>query len=428
MALATAGSHILARVVSPFCTQSSANDVHLVGDAGPTCGKVTTIMNNITIPTIDISPETGCQVVIAQGTQTQWHGHSSTLLLPDGKTMFCAWAARFDGLGKHGAPGGMLKRSDDGGLTWSDQLDVPGNWREIGRGAPTLHRLVDANGQARIFIISRDERRTTFLVAMSEDEGKTWTPTRPIRGVKGETIFGWTSPMTIMPVEVNGVKKHLMWYERNREGQPKEGVIWQSASSDGGLTWGESRPVVDKAKACEPAVVRSPDGSQLLILIRENSRQFNSLFAVSNDEGQTWSDPQELPAALTGDRHQACYASDGRLVVMFRDTFDSDRGGQFQSVGVIPKEGHDPTDKSHCIAWVGRYEDIIAGGEGGYRIKLLHSYEGLNHTYSALETLPDGTFVATTYIKYRPGSEKHSVVSTRFHLSDMDVMLSRRSG
>lgn len=34
--------------------------------------------------------------------------------------------------------------------------------------------------------------------------------------------------------------------------------------------------------------------------------------------------------------------------------------------------------------------------------------------------LPDGTIVATTYIKYRPGKGKHSVVSTRFTPDETD--------
>ena len=37
-----------------------------------------------------------------------------------------------------------------------------------------------------------------------------------------------------------------------------------------------------------------------------------------------------------------------------------------------------------------------------------------------LEQLPDGTFVATTYIKYREGPELNSVVSTRFLLAETD--------
>jgi hypothetical protein len=39
--------------------------------------------------------------------------------------------------------------------------------------------------------------------------------------------------------------------------------------------------------------------------------------------------------------------------------------------------------------------------------------------------LPDGTVVATTYIKYRPGPERNSVVSVRFLPNETDVLARR---
>ena len=154
--------------------------------------------------------------------------------------------------------------------------------------------------------------------------------------------------------------------------------------------------------------MRSPDGSQLLMLIREQDRRLNSLFAVSNDEGESWSAPRQLPLALTGDRHLARYAPDGRLVIVFRPVLP----GTAKWRGV--KDCH------YFRAWVGRYKDIVEGREGGYLVNLLKSHAGTDHTYPGLELLPDGTFVATTYIKYRSGVDLHSIVSVRFCLSDTD--------
>ncbi len=82
--------------------------------------------------------------------------------------------------------------------------------------------------------------------------------------------------------------------------------------------------------------------------------------------------------------------------------------------------GRDKGTLQHFVAWVGRYEDILAGRDGEYKIKLLHSYKGSDCGYPGLEVLNDGTFVATTYIKYRPGAEQNSVVSTRFNLAETD--------
>ena len=53
-------------------------------------------------------------------------------------------------------------------------------------------------------------------------------------------------------------------------------------------------------------------------------------------------------------------------------------------------------------------------------MKLLHSFKGGDNGYPGVELLPDGTFVATTYIKYREGPEKNSVVSARFKLAETD--------
>ncbi len=367
------------------------------------------IIRHINLPVIDISGQTKRHVFVARGSETEWNGHPSTVLLSDGKTIFCVWQARRDGTRRHGAPGGYMKRSDDGGKSWSDYLDLPANWREIGRGTPTIHRLVDGQGTGRLFVFCRDEERTTFLIGVSEDEGATWSELCPIRLAQPEDgpITGWTAPITILEATApDGRRKHLMWYERARDGKPSVGVIWQSASYDGGLTWGESKPVVDKAGSCEPACVRSPDGKQLLLLIREQNRKMNSLMATSDDEGETWSPPRELPLALTGDRHLPRYAPDGRLVIVFRPV----PPGESKTLSAFADD--------YFTAWVGRYEDIVTGREGESLIRLLRSYRGADHTYPGLELLPEGTFVATTYIQYRP-DELQSIVSVRFRLDEV---------
>lgn len=355
-------------------------------------------LREISIPTVDISGETDRHVIVARGTKQLWQGHPNTVLMPDGKTMFCSWQGRRDSTRKHGAPGGLLKRSDDGGLTWSGLLDVPANWRDVGRGHPTIHRLVDSGGVGRLFVFQRTPDRGSMLQAISEDGGATWSPMR-----KNQLIC-WTAPQTVLPVE-NG-RKHLMWYERSRDGAPRPGVIWQSASRDGGLTWGNSEPVVDFAGASEPAVLRAPDGSQLLLLIRENSRRYNSLYATSDNEGQAWTEPRQLPRALTGDRHDGVYTPDGRLVIVFR--------GQAKGAATY----------GQFVAWVGRYEDIVAGREGEYRVKLLHSHADTG--YPGIEILPDGTIVATTYAQLRR-DELSSVVSVRFTIDELDDKLNSES-
>jgi FAD-dependent oxidoreductase family protein len=346
------------------------------------------------IPTIDISGDTARQVVVAQGTETVYQGHPTTLLMPDGKTIFCVWT-----LG-HGGSCGPMKRSDDGGRTWSELLPTPESWTQA-RNCPSLYRLTDPQGTTRLFVFAGRGPDGKMHQSHSTDDGKTWTPM---------TSSGLACVMPFCTIAaVDGGKRLVGLTSIRRPGETKDklsNIITQSESTDGGLTWSPWRVLLDlgELKPCEPAIVRSPDGKQLLCLLRENVRAAGGHFITSEDEARTWSKEKPLPSGLWGDRPMARYALDGRLVVCFRD------------MGVqSPAHGH-------FVAWVGRYEDIVAGRDGQYKIKLLHSHAGSDCGYPGLELLPDGTFVATTYIKYRPGPEKQSVVSTRFKLEETDKM------
>ena len=74
------------------------------------------------------------------------------------------------------------------------------------------------------------------------------------------------------------------------------------------------------------------------------------------------------------------------------------------------------------MAWVGRYEDLHAGREGQYRLRLLQHHGRFGDCgYPGLEVLPDGTFVATTYVVHKP-DEQNSVVSVRFKLDEIDAI------
>lgn len=360
-------------------------------DASPFRGDRTTVKF------VDISQLTGRQSMVAQGTKTVYNGQPTTVLLPDGRTMYCVWTYG------HGGKLGPMKRSDDGGLTWSELLPVPDNWATT-TNCPTIYRLVDPHGKARLFVFAGhgpDEGKTMHR-SYSEDDGKTWTP-------MAKTGLGGTAMpfCTIEPID--GGKRLLGMTNIRRPGEtkdPRSNVIAQSISEDGGLTWSTPwRIVLDipDLKPCEPEVIRSPNGKQLLCIMRENVKRV-SLFMTSNDEGRTWSKPKATPPTLYGDRHKAKYAPDGRLVICFRDT------------------GKTSPTRNHFVAWVGTYDDIVKRRPGQYRLKLLHNYRVWDCGYPGVEVLPDGTIVATTYLKYTDGPEKNSVVSTRFNLAELDAV------
>jgi hypothetical protein len=164
--------------------------------------------------------------------------------------------------------------------------------------------------------------------------------------------------------------------------------VYKTLSHDGGLHWDApvaiaSRPDVD---LCEPGLLRSPDGKRLIVLLRENRRAKPSHVITSDNEGQTWSAPRPLSAALTGDRHVATYLADGRLFVTFRD--------------MAPNS---PT-KGDWVAWIGRYDELLSTTASGYRVRLMDNVDSWDAAYPGLVRLPDGTIVTTTYGHWTAGA------------------------
>ncbi len=349
-----------------------------------------------TIPIVDISGETQRQVIVDRE-PGQYLGHPTTVLLDDQTTMLTVYPKG------HGRGAIVYKRSYDGGKTWSERLPTPKSW-ETSQEVPTLHRVVDAAGKKRIIMFSGLH---PIRMAVTEDDGANWSELNPIGNFGGIVAMG-----TVIDLKTPG--HYLAFFHddgRFIRGTPAKAWrfwVYTTLSKDGGLTWSAPTPIamLPDANLCEPGALRSPDGKQIAVLLRENSRKYNSFVIFSNDEGQTWTEPKELPAALTGDRHVAKYGPDGRLFITFRDTT------------------HVSPTKGDWVGWVGKYDDIINGTEGQYRIRIMDNTKGADCTYPGVELLSDGTFVTTTYGHWTEGEPAY-VVSVRFKLEELDAKLKR---
>lgn len=345
-----------------------------------------------TIPIVDISGDKERQVVVDRE-KGQYLGHPTTLLLEDNKTMLIVYPKG------HGRGPIVYKRSNDTGLTWSERLPTPKSW-ETSVEVPTLHRVVDASGKKRMIMFSG---LYPIRMAITKDDGANWSDLAPIGNFGGIVTMG-----TVIDLKTPG--HYLAFFHddgRFIRGTPAKAWrfwVYTTLSKDGGLTWSSPTPIamLPDANLCEPGALRSPDGKQIAVLLRENSRKYNSFVIFSNDEGQTWSEPKELPAALTGDRHVAKYTPDGRLFISFRDTT------------------HVSPTKGDWVGWVGKYEDIVNGTEGQYRVRIMDNTKGADCTYPGIEVLPDGTIVTTTYGHWTEGEAPY-IVSVRFKLSELDA-------
>lgn len=347
---------------------------------------------------IDLASEDHRQVVVDREAG-QYLGHPTTVLLEDGRTMLVVYPRG------HGRGPIVMKRSDDGGLTWSERLTVPKNW-ETSREVPTLHRVVDGQGVKRLIMWSG---LYPARLAVSEDDGRAWTPLEPAGAWGGIVVMG-----SLFDLKTGDGHYAAVFHDDGRYFAPRECrqeptvfTLYKTVSRDGGLTWSfpESLLARSDVHLCEPGVIRSPDGRQLAMLLRENARRKNSHIMFSDDEGRTWSEPREMPDTLNGDRHTGRYGPDGRLFISFRSLSPKGKTAPFEG---------------DWVGWVGTYEDLVEGREGQYHLRLMDNHVKADCAYPGVDVLPDGTFVTTTYGHWTP-DEAPYIVSVRFTLAELDA-------
>ena len=350
---------------------------------------------------IDLDDQAYRQVVVDHE-PGQYLGHPTTCLLEDGKTMLCVYPKG------HGRGSIVYKRSDDGGLTWSDRLPTPANW-STSKEVPTLHRVVDADGKKRIIMWSG---LYPAKLAVSEDDGKNWGDLQPVGDWGGIVVMGFVEKLNTGPGHYMA-----MFHDDGRffaktpaKNKTRTFDLYKTFSTDGGLTWSFPKSVYRSSDVhlCEPGCIRSPDGKKLAVLLRENARRKNSHIIFSEDEGKTWSKPRDLPLALTGDRHTGKYGADGRLFISFRCNSPTDKRKS------RPFEGD-------WVGWVGTWEDLENGSDGQYSVRLKDNKKGYDTTYPGVEVLPDDTFVVTTYGHWSQGEQPY-ILSVRFKLSELDAI------
>ncbi len=344
---------------------------------------------------LDLAADRARQVLVDRE-EGQYLGHVSTVLLEDGKTILAVYPKG------HGMGAIVYKRSEDGGRTWSERLPTPENWVHS-KEVPTIHRVVDRDGVRRLILWSG---LYPAMLAHSDDDGRTWSSLEPAGHWGGIVVMG-----DVIATKTKG--RYLAFFHDDgrflRPGGRAQGVftLLQTASDDGGLTWSEPRELWSGSDVhlCEPGIVRSPDGKELAMLLRENARRQPSHVMFSTDEGEHWTQPKPMHPSLSGDRHTLRYAKDGRLVSVHRDM----------------RLGDGIATKGDFVAWVGRYEDLREGTGGQYHVRLLDNQNAWDCGYPGLEVLPDGTFVATTYGHWEKGRSPY-ILSVRFALAELDAM------
>ncbi len=351
------------------------------------------------ITNLDLTGEADRQVVVDREAG-QYLGHPTTVLLEDGKTMLCVYPKG------HGRGAIVYKRSEDGGLTWSERLPTPESWA-TSKEVPTLHRVIGPDGTRRLIMFSG---LYPTRMAVSEDDGATWSELEKVGDWGGIVVMG-----SVFDVRTGPGHYMALFHDDGRfiQSQPQKDevrtfTLYRTRSTDGGLTWSDPVAInrMSEKHICEPGVIRSPDGEQLAVLLRENSRRHNSQIIFSDDEGNTWTEPRAMPDSLNGDRHTARYGPDGRLLISFRNRSPQGKSSEFEG---------------DWVAWIGTYQDLVSGNPGQYLVRLKDNHKGADCAYPGVEVLPDGTFVVTTYGHWSEGEEPY-ILSVRLTLDELDAL------
>jgi hypothetical protein len=376
--------------VCPFSFSAGVNHLPLSLDnkKNTDSNKIPVVIPGYLVPIIDLSAVKKYQVIVDKE-DSVYLGHVTSVLLDDGKTIIAVYPKG------HGKGEIVMKKSNDGGKTWSKRLPVPENWK-TSKEVPTIFKTYDKNNKRRLIMFSG---LYPIRMAVSDNDGKTWSGLKPI----GD--FGGIVAMSSM-IELKTGQGHYMamFHDDGRfiksDGKNNDSMsLYKTFSYDGGLTWSNPEIIYKSSNIhlCEAGLLRSPDGKQIAALLRENKRVKNSHIIFSINEGQTWSEPAELPLTLTGDRHTAKYLKDGRLFISFRDLTPK---------SVSPTEGD-------WVGWVGTYDDILNKRNGQYRIRLMDNKNKWDCAYSGVEILKDDTIVTTTYGHWEENAKPY-IVCVRF--------------
>ena len=148
-------------------------------------------------------------------------------------------------------------------------------------------------------------------------------------------------------------------------------------------------------------------GKQIAAVMREQSRAYNAMVITSDDEGQTWSECREAAAGV----HRR--SAQPRLCTR------RSVGGCFPRT---PRSLARPNSTLSHGSALTKISSTVKRGE--YRVCCCFSIRATSRPkntgdcgYAGLEVLPDGTFVATTYLIHKTGVSNTPVVSGRFNLA-----------
>jgi sialidase-1 len=215
-------------------------------------------------------------------------------------TVLCFAEARKHGLGDYGDIDIALRRSTDGGRTWSKmEIIADDGVRTIGNPCP----VVEARSGKIWLPFCRDNQQ--MLLLCSYDDGKTWQGMPPL-DITRQTVspeYYWVGAGPGHGVQLSSGRLVIPCWASRHTGLYSGCLSYVFYSDEAGLTW-QRGGVVDTGKEMgdECEAVELSDGT-LYINLRSPT-QGKRGYSTSKDGGRTWSpvqyDPQLVAPACQG--------------------------------------------------------------------------------------------------------------------------------
>ena len=346
------------------------------------------------------------------------------------------------------------KVSNDLGQSWQNMTNLPKSWANS-METPCVYKLTRTDGSQVLVLTSGCPNWAAdgilpdgFNSSLSFDGGKTWSEFDHLYGKEwalsefgdsNKAYDGVVAMSSLTQLKYKDGRFIDKWMATFHRGAHDKGMdagngytnyrTYLTIESDKAV-WSRPEPIFteqqhileDKYGMCELEIIRNEKDDCLIMLARPNRRVSNALICYSYDEGETWSDPRQLPNCLTGDRHKAEYDSvSGKLIISFRQLLQD--GDKYKTNAFAA----DSVMSEGWVAWVGDFDDLMSYADGDSAndtygdglIVLGKNYKGADCGYSGVVILGDGTAILHSYGYFDAGATKPYIMQTKFKINDV---------
>lgn len=317
----------------------------------------------------------------------------SLVMTPKG-TLLAAVAARYDGHGDWSDIDTMVRRSVDGGKTWTPQAIVTDDGKNTVDNATFI---VDPQS-GKVYLMYQINYARAYL-KVSTDEGERWSAPREITSVfeqfRDRDGYDWE---VIAMGPGHGIVTHSgrfivpVWLSTSHKHRPS--IAATIYSDDQGATWQAGEIIAEHndrtPNPSEHVLVELADG-RVMANMRTESPQYRRFLAFSPDGVSNWSEPQSHPQLV----EPICMGSMTRLDVP---------GPEKQSNLLLfcNPNSEAPRTSSSGAKWGARKRQnvtIRVSDDQGTTWPLSRSIEPQDSGYSDVAVGPDGMI----YVLYESG-------------------------